>query len=89
MAVNYYRAHISIVFIITSNIEEKITDKFGCIYCHYYVVATVKSTNKVCDLLLKAVERRNTYLLIWRDFNYRKVDWENESLVERHNHLSS
>ena len=62
---------------------------------HYYVVptkekeATVKSTNKVCDLLLKAVERRNTYLLICGDFNYREVDWENESLEERHDHLSS
>ena len=35
------------------------------------------------------MERRNTYLLICGDFIYREVHWENESLEERHDHLSS
>ena len=63
----------------------------GCIYSSptKEKEATVKSTNKVCDLLLKAAERRNTYLLICEDFNYREIDWENESFEERHDHLSS
>ena len=63
----------------------------GCIYSSptKEKAATVNSTNKVCDLLLKTVERENTYLLICGDFNYREVDWENESLEERHGHLSS
>ena len=76
-------------------VEISLTDEksllCGCIYRSptKEKAATVNSTNKVCDLLLKAVERRNTYLLICGDFNYRKVDWENESLEERHGHLSS
>ena len=63
----------------------------GCIYRSpsREKEATVKSTNKVYDLLLKAVERRNTYLLLCGDFNYREVEWENESLEERDGHLSS
>ena len=63
----------------------------GCIYRSptKEKAATVNNTNKVCDHLLKAVERKNTYLLICGDFNYREVDWENESLEERHGHLSS
>ena len=40
----------------------------GCIYRSptKEKAATVNSTNKVCNLLLKAVERENTYLLMWR-----------------------
>ena len=63
----------------------------GCIYRSptKEKEATVKSTNTICDILLKAVERKNTYLLICGDFNYREMDWENESLDSCNDHLSS
>ena len=51
--------------------------------------ATLNSTMQVCELLSKAVERKNTYLLICGDFNYREIDWENESSDEKNEHLTT
>ena len=42
-----------------------------------------------CELLSKAVECKNTYLLICGDFNYREIDWENESSDEKNEHLTT
>ena len=50
---------------------------------------TLNSTMQVCELLSKAVERKNTYLLICGDFNYREIDWENESSDEKNEHLTT
>lgn len=50
--------------------------------------ATMRSTLQVCDLLHKAVQRNNKYLLVCGDFNYREIDWENESADEQLEHLS-
>ena len=44
---------------------------------------------QVCELLSKAVEQKNTYLLICGDFNYRGIDWENEPCDEKDEHLST
>ena len=49
----------------------------------------MNSTIQVCELLSKAVERKSTYLLICGDFNYREIDWENESSDEKYQHMST
>ena len=51
--------------------------------------ATLNSTMQVCELLSKAVERKNTYLLICGDFNDREIDWENESSDEKNEHITT
>ena len=50
---------------------------------------TQKSTQQVCDLLAKAGERNDAYLLICGDFNYRGIVWVNESAVEQSDHLAT
>ena len=51
---------------------------------------TLKSTQQVCDLLIiKAGEWNDAYLLICGDFNYRDIDWVNESAVEQSDHLAT
>ena len=56
----------------------------GCIYRSLTKEkeALLESTNQVCDILA------NAYLLICGDFNYREIDWENES-SEKSEHCSS
>ena len=49
----------------------------------------MESTNQVCDILAKASERNDAYLLICGDFNYREIDWKNESSNENSEHCSS
>ena len=63
----------------------------GCIYRSHTREkdATLNSILQVCELLSKAVERKNTYLLICGDFNYQEIDWENESSDEKNEHLTT
>ena len=63
----------------------------GCIYRSptREKEASLESINQVCDILAKASERNDAYLLICGDFNYREIDWENESSNEKSEHCSS
>ena len=62
----------------------------GCIYrSSTKEKEALESTNQVCDILAKASERNDVYLLICGDFNYREIDWENESSNENSEHCSS
>ena len=63
----------------------------GCIYRSptKEKEASLESTNEVYDILAKASERNDVYLLICGDFNYQEVDWENESSKEKSEHCSS
>ena len=63
----------------------------GCIYRSptKEKEASLESTNEVYDILAKASERNDAHLLICGDFNYREIDWENESSNEKSEHCSS
>ena len=49
--------------------------------------AKIKTTKQVCNLLNKATERKDAYLLICGEFNDREIDWANESASEQSEHL--
>ena len=63
----------------------------GCIYRSptKEKEATLESTDQICEILAKASERNYAYLLICGDFNYRDIDWENESSNGNNEHCSS
>ena len=72
-------------------LTEKHTLLCGCIYRSPTKEkdVTLKSTKQLCDLLVKAGERNDTHLLICGDFNYRGIDWVNESAVDQSEHLAT
>ena len=63
----------------------------GCIYRSptKEKEATLESTDQICEILAKASARNYAYLLICGDFNYRDIDWENESSNGNNEHCSS
>ena len=80
-----FRDHVWVEISLTGNN----TLLCGCIYRSLTndKDAKIKTTKQVCNLLNKATERKDAYLLICGDFNYREIDWANESASEQSEHL--
>ena len=47
--------------------------------------AIIESTKNVCNVIVEAVERNNTHLIICGDFNYPSIDWGYEFVQEQTN----
>ena len=62
----------------------------GCIYRSpsKEKEAAIRSTKQVCKLVSMATERNDTFLLICGDFNYRDINWENNTCDESNEYLS-
>ena len=80
-----FRDHVWVEISLTGNN----TLLCGCIYRSPTndKDAKIKTTKQVCNLLNKATERKDAYLLICSVFNYREIDWANESASEQSEHL--
>ena len=84
---NYvFKDHVSVEIGLTE--QESLL--CGCLYRspNKDKTATLESTRYVCDIISIAVERNNTHLLITGEFNYRGIDWDNESFNEKNEYLS-
>ena len=59
----------------------------GCIYRNPTKgrAATIVSTEKVCEVIVEAVQKNRSHQLICGDFNYPSIDWEHEYVAERSN----
>ena len=75
-------------------VETPLTEKHsllcGCIYRSPTKEkdVTLKRMQQICNLI-KAGERNDAYLLICGNFNYRDIDWVNESAVEQSDQLAT
>ena len=59
----------------------------GCIYRspNKEKASIIETTTRVCEIIVEAMQRNNSHLLICGDFNYPLIDWENEYVDESSN----